>query len=206
MSPARLWATITPSFSSSLPESVKITLPTRGKPSLPSWHERGDPHAQPGQTRQKFFPCLPRGKLLFSCQRTVKLLSCSSTVTPYPSGDHPHPGTLLSRAQPHVFLSITLEVIFFRAHFLVFIFWTHRLLDQPGQQGNHLSLRLGVEVFPEVQFLGWSFRFGPKGQLALHVFSPPLKGRWVLALKHRAYGGKSQPLYVHVGGGQEIRS
>ena len=39
-----------------------------------------------------------------------------------------------------------------------------------------IALRVGVEVFPEVQFLGRSFRFGPKGELALHVFSPPLKG------------------------------
>ena len=65
---------------------------------------------------------------------------------------------------------------------------------------------LGVEVFPDVQFLGRSFRFGPKGELAWHVFSPPGKGLGVLALKHRAYGGESQLLYGHGGDGKEIRS
>ena len=85
-------------------------------------------------------------------------------------------------------------------------FWINGLADQPGQCGDDQSLRVGVEGFPDVQFLGLSFRFGPKGELALHVFSPPLKGWWVVALKNRSYGGESQRLYAHVGGGKAIRA
>jgi hypothetical protein len=67
-------------------------------------------------------------------------------------------------------------------------------------------LRGGVELLPEGQFLGRSFRFGPKGELALHVLSPPWKGLGALALKNRSYGEESQPLYAHGGGGKENRS
>ena len=85
-------------------------------------------------------------------------------------------------------------------------FWGNRLADQPGQYGDDHSLGGGVEFLPEGQFLGRSFRFGPKGELAWHVVSPPWKGLGALALKNRSYGEESQPLYGHEGGGRATRS
>lgn len=81
-----------------------------------------------------------------------------------------------------------------------------RLADQPGQDGDDDCFSLGVEVFPDVLRLRRAFRFGPKGELARHVFSPPWSELKVLALKHRAYGEESQLFYVHGGDERDLRS
>jgi hypothetical protein len=89
---------------------------------------------------------------------------------------------------------------------VVLLIWVSRLADQPGQDGDDRCFCLEVEVLPDVQFLRRSFRFGPKGELALHVFSPPWSGLGALDLKDLVSGGESQLFYVHGGDGKEIQA
>jgi len=82
---------------------------------------------------------------------------------------------------------------------LGFIRETNRFFDQPGQDRDDPFLRLGVEALPDVLF-----HVEPKGQLPLHVVSPPVKRWWLL--KHQPYRGERQQLYAHGEGGRAIRA
>ena len=79
------------------------------------------------------------------------------------------------------------------------------LADKPGEHREDESFCFGIELLPDLCFLRRVLRFGPKGQLSIHVVSPPLKGSWMAVLKNRAFGEESQPLYEREGGEKPFR-
>jgi len=52
--------------------------------------------------------------------------------------------------------------------------WKERFGDEPGQSCDEGSLSLGMEFLPDLRFESVVLRFGPQGDLSMHVSSPPL--------------------------------
>jgi hypothetical protein len=61
--------------------------------------------------------------------------------------------------------------------------WTGGFGYQSGQYADNRLLSRRVEVLPDDQFLTWVLRFGPKDQLAFHIFSPLEQGWYPLVLE-----------------------